>query len=1390
MEKFWKQITPSGFAWEYDALEFMKENLPDHEPYRAWANFEFIAQNGSINEVDLLVLTPKGLFHIEIKSHPGEISGNAGSWIWNPPNGRQKIFDNPRVLADRKSKKLASLLKIQQSAIKSKEKIPFINTLVFLSAENIINKLQGPARLSVCTRKNIINEVMRVDKNWRHPKLNRPTAKMVSRAIEEAGIKESARSRTVGLYELKELLDEADHFQEWLAEHKELGYKRRIRIYLTHGKSKIESTRLQKAAQLEFKLLKDIDHQSILKAQDYQQHDHGPALIYEYDEDTTRLDHMLLQLGAKKRLDTIQALELLQTIAEAVQFAHEHRLYHRALSPQSIFVKQTSNGKYKIKIANWYTAERTYDTESNQVSILSHLTCLLQEDASPYIALEKQTDNEAEGVLLDIFSLGTIAYHLFTGKKPAENSLELQDRLSGGTGLLITDEVNGTIQELQYLVQYATHPDVISRISSMDEFFDCITLVEDELTRPDNQVNNNPTEAKKDDTFEGGITIKKRLGKGASSIVFLVDHKGQERVLKLADTVEHNDLLRKEGEIIQKLHHQAIIAHHKTVEIAGHTGLLIDRADKGTLSHRLRLKGAIQLEHLERFGDDLLTAMCHLEEKGIMHRDIKPENIGLVEQGNKLHLILFDFSLSSVSSDNYTAGTVAYMDPFIRDKGRRRWDDFAERFSCALTLYEMTSGSLPGWSTTEGLPVLIEGNLKIDHAVFDPTIRDDMSVFFQKALNRKVQDRFANAEDMLRAWRQIFVQASKHTQHPKTKGTKKTCLLEEAQLNTQIGLLELTPQALDTLSRLNINKVSELIKLPRNKLVGMTGVGIETRKELSSIIETLRKRLAPANTEKTIEKQSETHLASVDILYKSIIPKETKRTDLKRQQFLNEYLGRLNDDHPKGKHSVHWPQLVNLSAETGIDTETVRDYQTKALLQWGKKKAITALRNETETLLEEHGGIMTGVELAEAILLRRGSVQASPIRDRWAQAVTRVAIETELSKQSPRWILRRCAKRFLITDNRQEQGQELADYGEALGQLADECAEQQPLLSPIRTLEKINAVPTPDSFIELSNHRLLRLAAAASQNAALSSRAEFYCRGMKAELSLELAQGALLGSQALNVQEVHARIHGRYPEAEKLPGRPQLDNMLKKLEIGFQWNANHQHRNGRKGAYCLPQVGLTSWEFRTRTQYHYSQSGELDITSIQDIEQLEQEIQNVLKSARFLALSVRPKQYHNAKQKLLGSYPLTAISFDELLLRQLQKACSAMSKPPKWEVILKADASETNSRDWQNLMRLVNRVLPAMAEEINKADQAILLTETGLIARYDLVNSWLNDLRQHLITTDGAHGLIMLIATATQKAAAVIDGVTIPKGAGSNEYSHIPSIWLQTSADEDQRALK
>ena len=146
----WTTMTQSKYPWERDALEFVRQRFPSHDPYRAWANFEFIADDGSINEVDLLVFTPQGFFLIEIKSRLGRLFGDAGTWTWETDR-RLATVDNPLFAANLKAKKFRSLLE-RQKAVQKKGGLPRVEALVFCSAPELRCELQGNARFHVCLR--------------------------------------------------------------------------------------------------------------------------------------------------------------------------------------------------------------------------------------------------------------------------------------------------------------------------------------------------------------------------------------------------------------------------------------------------------------------------------------------------------------------------------------------------------------------------------------------------------------------------------------------------------------------------------------------------------------------------------------------------------------------------------------------------------------------------------------------------------------------------------------------------------------------------------------------------------------------------------------------------------------------------------------------------------------------------------------------------------------------------------------------------------------------------------------------------------------------------------------------------------------------------------------
>ena len=87
----------------------------------------------------------------------------------------------------------------------------------------------------------------------------------------------------------------------------------------------------------------------------------------------------------------------------------------------------------------------------------------------------------------------------------------------------------------------------------------------------------------------------------------------------------------------------------------------------------------------------------------------------------------------------------------------------------------------------------------------------------------------------------------------------------------------------------------------------------------------------------------------------------------------------------------------------------------------------------------------------------------------------------------------------------------------------------------------------------------MKLAAAMSRTAAVSSRQELYPRGMAAERALRLGIGALSGlglgdgEDGFTIEQIRDRLKSRYPEAEPLPNRPELDALLRRVGLDVRW---------------------------------------------------------------------------------------------------------------------------------------------------------------------------------------------------------------------------------------------
>lgn len=1380
----WKTISPSQFPWEQDALDFVQRALPNREPFRAYSNFEFIADDGSINEVDLLIVSRYSIFLVEIKSRPGGVSGDAHTWVWR--DGQREYFDdNPLLLTNRKAKKLASLLRKQLTA--QKRRTPYVQSLVFLSDPGQRCSLAGPARENVHLRADIAAKLFDETAPVASAQpIDRELATSINRALEAIGIRPPQQSRRVGDYQLEQVLAETDFHQDWLAKHVSLkDVRRRVRLYTAKRTlNAAQRAMLADAARREFQMLEGIRHPGILRASDFIDSEHGPALIFEHDEGAQRLDHFIRAQG--EQLDLWQRLKLVRAIAEALDAAHRYRLYHRGLSPQTIMVRKMGAASFDVTLFDWQIATRQLQEAEGETTGTLHVEMLSDRVAQEiYLAPEARIAPRPDAIKLDLFSLGAISYFVLAGEPPAVNGDELVTKCERGPGLTLSSTVNGCLAEIEELIQFSTWPSTDDRFSSTHEFLASLDkaeeALEDALTAPTSPLAS-PLEANAGNELQG-FEVVRRLGKGGTSLALEVRRKGagqpRNGVLKIALDAEYNERLKREAETLVRLQpHQNIVQCFERFEIAGLATLFLSSAGEETLGDRLRQQGRLGLDLLQRFGEELISVVEYLDREGVPHRDIKPDNIGIRPgAGKRLTLTLFDFSLAGVPATDLNAGTRVYMDPFLRKRGV--WDGYAERYSCALTLHEMATRTLPQWGDGSADPVTMKSEIVLDSELFDASIRKQALEFFSRALARDHRKRFDNAEQMLKAWRKVFENVARpvtaHTTHPPQAQlpfeAEPTGATSGVNPGTPLESLELDPRHLELIDRIGHDEIAtagDLAELPRNRLYRQRGIALAVARELHQFADRLRHQFTGGAAKEDLAADTTVAKLSVDAAAALLVPKKGEESQI---QILEGWLGLA----PEATSAPLSDELLQAAAE-----------------RMSRQPEVTHLRDDVALVLAGLGGIATIGELATALLARRGSVQTGEVRHREAVALTRAVITVERTKQVERWQLVKRDGHIrplvespqvddLVVATQASSGaaglfpsspEVRASYAVQLGEAADRLALLDPLPSSQQVADTLARISPPPGDAGLSAERLIRLAAACARQAALSSRLEFYPVQLPASRALKLATNSLLGLRLFDLETIRRRISARYPQAAALPGPMELENLLKDAGLDVKWDAT-------KRAFVTQfSVGVISGttqitQFATNHRQRTTTSPD-----IQAALQIDDRIKYALASGKLLTLTVDPKGLSIAQRELARRFDLKVIDFDEVVLTHLE--AQAREWEVDWSLLLAADAAPIGSFDAQNFATVLGEVWPKVEAELLKDDRPGLLVNLGLAARWQhmtlfakLADACMFGQRPTLIA--------LIASPLTPDDRPVLDGKAVPVTINTTDYGRIPRAWLENA---------
>ncbi|MEV4237117.1 BREX system serine/threonine kinase PglW [Nocardia sp. NPDC049737] len=1516
----WIPVTESSFDHEIRALEAIRSALPDADPWLAWANFTFTERYGHVREVDLLVIAPNGVHMIELKDWRGELVVQGRDWVQKRDDGSVVHHRSPLHLTDQKAKELAGLL----NAHLGPDRV-YVGARVCLT-NKALRRIELPPgdRANTHRLAELLELLQQPPREERH-RITPMRARAIANALQKVGVGRSEADFTVGAYRLEHKpFDIGPTWSDYLARHTDLGTPARVRIYVTERGADADARKsVYDAATREAAVLRRFRHPGVVRFVDIDSgaHPAGPALIFEYDPATVRLDEFVARHVSA--LDIGDRLQLVRQLAETMRTAHSGRIYHRGLAAHSVHViprlrdrtgrELSEQERWRtpfLQISDWQiaaqrsTASRPGMTQFAPTALSARHLALGTE---VYLAPEL-TAADPGPIEMDVYGLGMLTYLLVAGQPPASNKAELLARFEAGEGLRPGAVVDGLPPDVDELVEAATAYHPKRRISSVDEFLEWVELIESELRTPPEPEpvapEIDPLDAVTGDVLAGRWEVRRRLGTGSTSRAFLVrdlqaDPKARDArefaVLKVALSDSRTLVVAREAEVLRRLRKDARIiqlVEPEPVKLAERTALLLEyvgdereldapptvsggtgskrRRPEETVARQLRENGRLTVDDLEAYGEYLFGAVEFLEGEGIWHRDLKPDNIAIRVRPNRTRqLVLIDFSLAGYPAKDIDAGTDGYLDPFLGAVDRSNYDAHAERYALAVTLHEMASAELPRWGDGSVAPRQTDATQlpypQIAADAFDPSIRDGLIAFFRKALHRDAKQRFDDLKPMRDAWRRIFLEMARAvpsrptTRHPSGDATieapaaqaqaaaiapkalasgelppadvspeaERDRIAEQVTRETPLAVSGLTAAAAQFLYGMGVNTVGELLDTGVRGVINAPGLGARTRSEIQQRQKQWGKLLGrpeptpltPEGRRAASQELSEAESApadlseavlralSLDTLVSKLVPElNNNGSNAKKIDMVTRLL--QVPGVPDVPDLGVWPTQTAVAGSLGVTPAAISRPLKEMRKQWAASEVVRAVRGEILDLLRDFGRVASAIELADALIVRRGTrLDGRDQRRALALAVLRAVVEAEQmtpDEAAFKHTATRDGLPVVLASDVDEENitpetpavNALLEYAARLGTAADRLADSETLPTAATVLERLSAIDTPPGVVEWPDlgwdeQRLVQVAVGASRNAAATPRLEIYPRSLPLVRAARLTQAGLVrtvlnvpreSQPGLLVTDVHQRIRDRFPELAAGQGLPTESELTAALH-GAGFDLVLETRADGVTRY-LPRHAANvyssapAWSGRRATATTVRDGRWADDPKVAKASRAEEQLTSAANRDGFRVLTVRSALSTQAADEITDRFEATPVSVTKLFLSVMHDLIPVNGKPT-WETILLADAAEPGSKRALRFAEYARTawgsIEPAVLNRLSAACGPVLLTDTLVFARYGAMGV-LHRLAE--AARRGKRGLWLMCPQDDPERKPRLGGVAVPFQAGFAEWIVLTDDWV------------
>ncbi len=260
--------------------------------------------------------------------------------------------------------------------------------------------------------------------------------------------------------------------------------------------------------------------------------------------------------------------------------------------------------------------------------------------------------------------------------------------------------------------------------------------------------------------LDGRYELREIIGVGGMAYVYRAYDTIDDRIVAvkiLKDEYLHNEefsrRFKNESKAIAILSHKNIV---RVIDVSFTDSLqyiVMEYIDGITLKEYIEQQKVLQWKEVVHFIVQILQALQHAHDKGIVHQDVKPQNIMLLSDGA---IKVTDFGIARFSraatqqseQGDKAIGSVHYISP---EQARAEiTDEKSDIYSLGVMMYEMLTGKLPFESDNAVSVAIMQMQSVAERpTAINPEIPEGLEEITLKAMQKDPSKRYQSAAEML-----------------------------------------------------------------------------------------------------------------------------------------------------------------------------------------------------------------------------------------------------------------------------------------------------------------------------------------------------------------------------------------------------------------------------------------------------------------------------------------------------------------------------------------------------------------------------------------------------------------------------------------------------------------